>query len=454
MDTPRIARRTAMVRLAAGAFGLTAGVAQAWAPLRVEVSGVGAYRVPVGVAPLEGEGGSSTAPRAIPAILQADFERSGMLSPVALPPGGAEAADIASAGPRLDAVVRGTVLALADGRLEIRWTLWDAVRREEHIAQQITVASADLRLAAHRIADAVQQALTGVRGVNATRIAYVVQEGPRHLLKVADADGHDARVALASVHPIISPAWSPDGAELAYVSFEGGRAQVFTQHLASGRRAPLAALRAPHSAPTWSPDGRRVAFALARDGVTQVHVVDRDGGALRRVTSGTSIDTEPAWSPDGAWLYFVSDRSGPPQVYRTSPDGERTERITFGGHCVSPCPSPDGRQLAYVSKQSGALRVMVKDLETGALRALTDGDDDERPSFAPNGRLLAYASRVGGRDRLMTTALDGGARLGLASSGPEVREPAWGPWLPATDTAPAVVAAPAPLAGPAPPGAS
>jgi TolB protein len=329
-----------------------------------------------------------------------------------------------------DAVVAGSISRLADGRFDVRYKLWDVVKGEELIGQSKVVLEADLRLAAHRIADEVHQQLTGERGVNATRIAYVVRAGSRFTLHVTDADGEGGQIALASPEPIISPAWSPDGRELAYVSFETQKAVVWVQDVLTGARRMLANFRGSNSAPAWSPDGRDVAMTLSRDGLSQLYVMPRGGGTPRRLTSSNSIDTEPVYSPDGARIYFVSDRGGGPQIYRVPAIGGAVERISFSGaYNISPAISPDGKLLAYVTRQGGAFKLMTHELDGGTVRALTDTSDDESPSFAPNGRLIVYATRSQGRDVLMTSTLDGRIKTRLLASGSDMREPAWGPFV-------------------------
>ncbi len=254
----------------------------------------------------------------------------------------------------------------------------------------------DLRLAAHRVADAVYQSLTGERGVFATRIAFVVKNGSRFALHVTDADGEGGQVALASPQPIISPAWSPDGKDIAYVSFESRKAVVWVQNLASGKRRVLADYRGSNSAPAWAPDGSQLAVTLSLPGISQLYLIPRAGGTPRRLTNSGAIDTEAVFSPDGQSIYFVSDRGGSPQIYRMATAGGRADRVTFDGdYNISPAISADGKLLAYIARANGAFKLTTLDLGSGgAVQTLTDTTDDESPSFAPNGRLLAYSTRA------------------------------------------------------------
>jgi TolB protein len=423
-----LSRRRFQAAMAAG-LGLSA-TPMARAQFRVEISGIGATQLPVGITRFRDEERSG---QPLSAIVRADLERSGVFRIVESSGVMDERSvpvypDWRARG--ADALVSGSASRLADGRFDVRYKLWDVVKGNEIVGQALAVLPDDLRLAAHRIADEVHQRLTGERGVNATRIAYVTRSSNRYALRITDADGEGGQVALASPQPIISPAWSPDGRKLAYVSFETGKAVVMVQDVQTGERKAVAAYRGSNSAPAWSPDGRRLAVTLSRDGVSQLYLIELDGGQLRRLTTTSAIDTEAVFSPDGQTIYFVSDRGGAPQIYRIPAAGGNAERVTFSGsYNISPAISPDGRTMAYITRDNGsAFRVMSLDLSGGTPVALSDTRDDESPSCAPNGRLIIYATRAQGRDVLMTTTLDGKIRTRLLSSGIDVREPAWGPF--------------------------
>ena len=412
-----------------GALG-AAIAGPAAAQFRVEISGIGATQVPIVVANFRDE---DKAGLALAGVIRADLQRSGQFRASESTDALDERSNLNAADWRqrgADAVVAGSVTRLADGRLDVRYKLVDALRGEQLLGQSKQVLAADLRLAAHRVADEIYQAITGEPGVFATRIAYVVRNARRFTLHVTDADGEGGQVALASAEPIISPAWSPNGRELAYVSFETQKAVVWVQNVMSGERRQLANFRGSNSAPGWSPDGKELVVTLSTAGVAQLFVMPREGGTPRRLTSSSAIDTEAVYSPDGR-IYFVSDRGGGPQIYRVTAAGGNPERVTFAGaHNISPSISPDGKTMAYVARQgNGAFKLAVLELESGGSpRLLTDTSDDESPSFAPNGRLIVYTSRENRRDVLMTTTLDGKIKTRLVSSGADMLEPAWGPF--------------------------
>ena len=396
---------------------------------RVEISGIGSTQLPLAVTRFRDEPGSG---QPLSTIVRGDLERSGLFRIVDSTGDLDERSQPEFASWRersADALVAGSVARLADGRFDLRYKLWDVIKGQERLGQSLAVTGADLRLAAHRLADAVQESLTGVAGVSATRIAYVSRASGRYTLRITDADGEAGQVALASPQPIISPAWSPDGRRLAYVSFENGKAEVVVQDVQGGGRRVVAAFRGSNSAPAWSPDGRQLAVTLSRDGPAQIYLIDADGSNPRRLTNTNAIDTEAVFSPNGQQLYFVSDRGGGPQIYRMAAAGGAPERISFGGgYNISPAISPDGTLMAYVSRSNGFRLMLMKLDGSSPPQAITDTNDDQSPSFSPNGRMLIYATRLAGREQLMTTTLDGAVRTRLQSMGVDVREPEWGPF--------------------------
>jgi TolB protein len=409
---------------------LVAFTAPAHAQFRVEISGVGATQVPIATPKFRDE---DKAGQALANIIRNDLERSGLFRNIDAPGSLDETTQPAMSDWRsrnADALVGGSVTKLADGRFDVRFKLWDVVKGAELGGQSTVVDAADLRLAAHRIADFVHEKLTGEKGVFSTRIAYVTKGGGRFTLRVADADGEGGQVAVNSAEPLISPAWSPDGKELAYVSFESQKAVVIAQDVSTGKRRTIASFRGSNSAPAWSPDGQQLALTLSRDGGAQLYLMNRFGEGVRRLTTSSAIDTEPVFSPDGKTIYFVSDRGGSPQIYRVPVAGGTPERVSFSGsYNISPTISPNGRSMAYITRQGNAFKLALLDLTAGAAAQLiSDTNDDESPSFSPNGRLLIYATRSQGRDVLMTTTLDGKIKARLVSTTADVREPVWGPF--------------------------
>jgi TolB protein len=410
-------------------FSATMLMGAAHAQLHVEIAGVGNNQIPVAVAAFADE---SVAPEQISAIIRADLERSGVFKVIDTHQAIPETATIdygAWKASGADAVVVGSVQKLADGRFAVRYKLLDTVKGGQISSLSDAVQPRSTRLQAHRIADDVYEKLTGVRGIFATRIAYVENRGPRdYRLEIADADGADVHVAVRSNEPIISPSWSPDGTRVAYVSFEQKKPVIYMQDLITGQRRVISNQKGNNSAPAWSPDGSTLALALSKDGNTEIYAINANGGGLRRLTNNPTIDTEPQFSADGQAIYFTSDRSGGPQIYKMSASGGAATRVTFNGpYNISPRIAPDGKTLAWISQRDGKFSLYAMDLASGQELRLADGATE--PSFSPNGKYIMYATNSGGQRSLAVVSVDGRVKQSLTTQAGNIREPNWGPFM-------------------------
>jgi len=410
------------------------------AQLKIEVTSGVSDPVPIAVVPFAPAAGADGG-LDVAQVIQHDLEGSGRFKALtrgqmpATPTqaSGVVFADWKAAGD--DYVVVGRVSSTDGGNLAADFDLLNTLTGQRIAGQRFIGTPGALRNAAHRISDVIYEKILGIRGAFATRIAYVAVDGQppaQHFqLIVADADGENQRLVLESRFPLMSPAWSPDGQWLAYVSFENKRAAVYVQFVRTGERRQVSARAGINGAPAWSPDGRRLAVTLGgSNGNPDLYVLELATQTLTRVTDDPAIDTEPAWAPDGKSLYFTSDRAGSPQIYKIGlQPGEHPRRITFSGsYNARPRISPDGTQLGMVTIDSGNYRIAVQDLGSGTVRVLSHGHLDESPSFAPNGATLIYAGQDGGRGVLATVSVDGLTGLRLRSEQGEVREPAWGPF--------------------------
>ena len=427
---PFMFHRTFMNRFLAVLTATFTVALPASAQFKLDVSGVGMTQIPIAVTAFRGE---DAAMQKISAIILADLARSGRFRAIDHVVAGMDEnarPDVSALRQKgADASVAGSVSRLADGRLDVRFRLWDVVKGSDLGAASHVVATGNARLAAHRISDFIYEKLTGEKGVFSTRIAYVTKSGARYNLWVADADGENAQSALSSPQPIISPTWLPNGTQITYVSFEANKPQIWTHEVATGRRSLLANYKGSNSAPAWSPDGRTLALTLTMSGNTQIYALPVGTNEPRRLTQSDGIDTEAQFSADGRSIYFVSDRGGSPQIYRMAASGGSAERITFnGGYNISPSLSADGRWMAYISRQGSAYKLYVMDLSTKATTAITDTWSDERPSFAANSKLIVYATKLQGREAMMTTTVDGRIKARLAGVAGDIREPSWGPY--------------------------
>lgn len=413
---------------------------QAQARLVIEITEGQEGALPIAVVPFAGE---VPGEHQLSQIVAADLARSGRFAPMAaaqMParPHEGRGIDFAAwRGAGVEHIVVGRVESRGEA-LQVRFQLFDVLRGVQLAGYSIPTVESRLRGVAHQISDLVYEKLTGQRGAFNTHVAYVTveQQGKQllHRLAVADADGFNEQIVLSSRQPLLSPAWAPDGKRLAYVSFEGGRSELYVQDITSGKREELASFQGLNSAPSWSPDGKRLAMTLSRDGNPEIYIIELGSRTLSRVTFSRGIDTEPAWAPDGRSLVFTSDRGGKPQIYQVSLAGSRPQgrprRITFEGEYNARASfSPDGSRLVFVSGEGNRFRIAVQDLERGTLRVLTDNRLDESPSFAPNGSMIIYATERNNRGILEAVSVDGRAHQRLGTSQGDVREPAWSPFI-------------------------
>ena len=401
------------------------------AALDIEISGGNAQQISVAVLPF---GNTAATKDNINEIIAADLTRSGLFRLLEtrgmanLPIAPAQINYSQWTALQAQALTVGNIEAITGGRFKVSFQLMDALKQTQLAGMDYQISPNQVRNTAHKIADIIYQKLTGESGIFASRIAYITKSGKRYALQVADADGFNPQTVVSSNEPIISPAWSPDGKKLAYVSFEKKKPIIYVQSLNSGSRAVLANFKGNNSAPAWSPDGSQLAIVLTYGANSQIYTISANGGAVKQITKSNGIDTEPAYSPDGNQIYFSSDRGGKPQIYKVPVSGGTPSRVTFeGGYNVSPRFSPDGKNLAYIRNDGGKFRVALQNLTSGQVQLLSDGAQDESPSFAPNGRVILYATKVRGRGQLAAVSIDGNVRQRLNDATGDVREPAWSP---------------------------
>lgn len=412
-----------------GFLVLLCAVLPARAALNIEIIGAGEHQIPVAIVPFAGEGKFA---QSISSVIAADLVRSGLFRLVD-PAGKAphEPREVVYADwAGTDALAIGSIEEQINSRVAVKFRLLDTAKQTELTGHAVSARTDQLRAIAHRIADMIYEKLTGDAGVFSTRIVYVNRQGKINRLVVADSDGYGEQTVLTTSEPIMSPAWSPDGSHLAYVTFEQGHAVVYVQSLLTNQRVVVANFRGSNSAPAWSPDGKQLAVVLTRDGGSHIYLVRPDGSDLRRLTFSGVIDTEPNFSPDGQSLLFTSDRGNSPQIYRMPVDGGAAERLTFeGGNNFSPRHSPDGKSFTFSHLTQGRFYIATQDFATKQMQLLTEGGWEKKPSFAPNGKLILFATEAQGRGILATVSSDGRVKQRMFPQAGDIREPVWGPFL-------------------------
>lgn len=406
------------------------------AELTIEITEGIESALPVSVVPFALQGAAGV-PVDVSFVVNADLGRSGyfkMLDRQSMPgkPSTAEAINFKDwQAINQNYMVIGQVTE-SGGQYNVQFQLFDVYKGTQLLGYRMNSSAEDLRRTAHHISDLIFEKLTGKKGVFSGRISYITtsKQGKQstHRLQVADADGFNAQTIASSIEPLMSPAWSPDGRKLAYVSFEKKNAAIYIQTLATGERQRVAEFRGINGAPSWSPDGAKLAVTLSKDGSPDIYVLNLATRSLVKLTKSFAIDTEPTWSPDGGSIVFTSDRGGKPQLYIVSSQGGEEKRLTFtGSYNARASFSPDGKNIAMVHSNGGGYRIAIMDMATRSINVLTSGPSDESPSFAPNGSLILYASKKGGTGYLSAVSIDGKMQQKLVFDSSEVREPAWAP---------------------------
>ncbi len=265
------------------------------------------------------------------------------------------------------------------------------------------------RMAAHRISDEIVRWATGDPGIAATRIAFRRKlPGGGSDLFLIDSDGQglqrltfEAQGGDSSI--VLSPALSPDGTHLLYVSYRTGTPVVYERNLATGQDRTISAETGLNATPVYSPDGRRILFARTVDDHTELFEVQRDPLCCARRVSFTSVgETMNAdYSPDGRRVALTSSPLGIPQIYVMSIDGGNPaliSRYVFGERSYSAAPdwSPRGDRIAYQAWAGSWFQIMTVNPDGGDRRAMTSQGSNEDPSWAPDGRHLVFAGTLRG----------------------------------------------------------
>ena len=316
-----------------------------------------------------------------------------------------------------------------ENNLDISYSIFDISYNDTEDKRRVLGLPDSLRQSSHYVSDGVYKFFYGIEGISSTKLMYVTKTSNIHRLIISDADGFNEQVLLKSNSPIISPAWSSNAEQIAYVSFENNRAQVFTQNLASGQRELIISSKSSVSSPAWSPNNKQLAFASTKDGNSEIYVIDLKTKKINRLTENLAIDTEPAWSPDGKKIIFTSDRSGSPQIYEIDIRTKLKRRLTTIGNYNARASYLNKTEIILVHRNQTDFNIASLNLNTRELSVLTSTKNDESPCIAPNGNVIIYSTKDGSLSYLAGVNISSKVSFKLPALYGELKEPAWSPFI-------------------------
>lgn len=315
-----------------------------------------------------------------------------------------------------DAVIKGSVTEEA-GKVDIELYIYWCKGAYRIVGRRYNSETRHFRQLVHRLSDEIVYRLTGNQGIAQTRFAFIYEtreQGQLYKeLYLIDYDGApESMVRLTFDRSIITtPAWSPDGKEIAFTSYYYKNPDLFVLNLAEGKRRVVSNFPGLNTCPSWHPEGRQILNVLSKDGNSEIYRIDLQGGRPFRLTNDPAIDSSPAYSPDGNRIAFTSDRGRVVQLYVMDADGRNARRISPGrGWFDTADWAPWGDTLAFIASMDANRRfdIYTSNSDGSNMQQLTQGPgNSESPSWAPDGRHIVFCSNRDGNWNLYTMSRDG-----------------------------------------------
>ena len=302
-----------------------------------------------------------------------------------------------------DVLVVGSVGLKPDGRLEVKFRLWDVSQQKEiGKGKQYFTNAESWRRISHKISDTIYTRVTGEGAYFDSRVVFVSETGPKDnrtkRLAIMDQDGANFRLLKHPPSLVIAPRFSPTTNKIIFTGYETGKPRVYLMELSSGEITSLPELQGMSFAPRFSADGSEIVLSMTENGNTDIFISNLASGAKRRLTTNIAIDTAPSFSPDGNRIVFESDRGGGQQLYIIPSKGGEAKRISFGeGRYATPVWSPRGDLIAFTKIKEGKFHIGVMRVDGTKERLLTTSFLDEGPAWAPNGRVLMFFRETPGK---------------------------------------------------------
>lgn len=339
-----------------------------------------------------------------------------------------------------DALVVGQATPLGDGRLQLDVRVYDIGLAKPIAGNRLVTGMQNWRRLAHQAADIAYEKLTLEKGYFDTRIVFVDETGPKDRrlkrLAIMDQDGANVRLLSQGREIVLTPRFSPNGQEVAFMQYVNQQPRVLLMNIETGQREVLGDFPGMTFAPRFAPDGQRVVMSVGEGGSTNLLEMDLRSRRTRLLTQDPRISTGPCYSPDGRWITFESDREGTQQLYIMAADGSAARRLSTGdGRYSTPVWSPKAGQtgdwIAFTKQLGGRFLIGVIKPDGSGERILTEGFHNEGPTWAPNGRVLMFFREQPGSNggpKLFTVDVTGYNERPVPSPA-FASDPAWSPLL-------------------------
>jgi len=327
-------------------------------------------------------------------------------------------------------VVKGAVKREA-GKVLLAALLFDVAEQRRMMGKRFTGEPNEVSEMARQFADAVLQAITGMRGPFDSKLAFVsTRNGRFKQVYTSWPDG--GMLYRVTDNPTINlfPSFDKSAQHLLYLSYKTMSPELYLVDLHLGVETRIAPPFGMAVGGTLTPDGKIIG-AFARGGRTNLYLLDQSGNRIRALTEDSAINVNPSVCRDGSELAFTSDRSGNPQIYIMTMGGGRTRRVTYqGDYNTAPAFSPDCRKIAYESRSGGTINIFVVKTDGTGVHQLTHEGSNEGPVWSPDGRYIAFSSRRESDSRIyLMRAADGRVISPLTEGEGNATNPSWSWWL-------------------------